>query len=38
MGWDGNGRAQKVFEGRRWVGMVIEGRRRFLTGADGWGW
>ena len=32
MGGDGNARAQKVFEGRRWVGMVMQGRRRFFHG------
>ena len=27
-GWGSNRRAQKVFEGHRWVGMVMEWRRR----------
>ena len=38
MGGDGIARAQKVFEGRRLMGMVMQGRSRFLKGADGWGW
>ena len=38
MGRDGNGRAQKVVEGRRWAGMVMEGHKRFLKGAGGQGW
>ena len=30
--------AQNVFEGRRGLEMVIEGRILFLKGAEGWGW
>ena len=37
MGGDCNGRAQKVFEGGRGVGMVMEGRKRYLKDAYGRG-
>ena len=31
-------KAQMGFIRRRGVGMVIEGHRSFLKGAEGWGW